>query len=328
MRYTKISPAFLLGLLLALAAVLLIGEAYARLSLPQDIRRHFGQGPAQQGIYRPDPEIGADFRSYNDFRAVNAAWLAKLGPLDLAKPTWLLFGNSFVQGPGHLADTAARMLPELRIFGLRRLIDLPLRAAEARQLLSHGLKPRRIFFVILPVDLLHIGKRPLSFIEVDADGAIATRLRWPQAPWTPAVTASRLATIVWIRSGRAAGDPSFDPRRVAAAPSPRVQRDLLRIFNHLGETSRRYDAPVTVVALPSREQVFGRAGFGFQETLAELTRRAGLDYLDARRPFVEAADKMPLFVPDWHFSAHGNALLVQELVEHDKARAGKAANQP
>jgi hypothetical protein len=319
---------FIAGFLASLAAVLLIGEAYARFSPPRDIRQQFGQNPTQERLYKPDPELGADFRSYDDFRALNAAWLRQLGPLDLAKPTWLLFGNSFVQGPGHVADTATQMLPELRIFALRLHIDLPLRAAEARQLLSHGLKPRRIFFVMLPVDLLQIGKRPLSFIEVNAEGAITTRLRWPDAPWTWAVTASRLATIAWIRSGRAAGDPSFDPRRVTATPSPRVQRDLLRIFNHLAETSRRYDVPVTVVALPGREQVFGRTGFGFQETLAELTRRAGLDFHDARRPFIEAADKISLFVPDWHFSARGNALAVRELVALDKARAGEAAQRP
>ena len=104
-------------------------------------------------------------------------------------------------------------------------------------------------------------------------------------------------------------------------PSLRVQDDLSRIFNHLAETSRRYRVPVTVVVLPNRDQVFGRAGFGFQDTLAQLSRRAGLDFLDARQPFVDASDKLSLFVPDWHFPGRGNALLVQELVEHDKRRA-------
>jgi len=301
----------------------LIGEAFARLSLPRDIRQHFGQDATQERIYKPDPVLGADFRSYDDYRALNAAGLSRLGPLELRKPTWLLFGNSFVQGAGHLADTAERMLPDIRIFALRRFVDLPLRAAEARQLLSHGLRPQRIFFVMQPIDQLQIGKRPLSFIEVNAEGAITTRLRWPDPPWTSAVTASRLATIAWIRSGRSAGDPSFNIRRIAETPSPRMQQDLLRIFNHLGETSRRFKVPVTVVVLPDRAQVLGGAGFGFQEAVTELTRRAGIDFLDARRPFVETADKMSLYVPDWHFSERGNALLVQELVDHAKAQAAK-----
>ena len=210
-----------------------------------------------------------------------------------------------MQGPGHLADTAERTLPDIRIFALRRFVELPLRAAEARQLLANGLRPQRIFFVMLPIDTVQVGKRPLSFIDVRPDGAFANRMRWPEPPWTSVVTGSRLATIAWIRSGRAAGDLSFDIRRVSDVPSLRVQDDLSRILNHLAETSRRYRVPVTVVAVPNRDQVFGRAGFGFQDTLAQLSQRAGLDFLDVRQPFVDASDKLSLFVPDWHFTATG-----------------------
>ena len=176
----------------------------------------------------------------------------------MPKRTWLMFGNSFVQGPGHLADTAERALPDIRIFALRRQSELPLRAAEARLLLANGLRPERIFFVMFPIETLQIGRRPLSFIEVRPDGAIATRVRWPDQPWTSLVTSSRLATIAWIRSGRSAGDPSFDFRRVSGVPSPRVQADLSRILDHLGETSRRFNVPVTIVAVPDRDQILGR----------------------------------------------------------------------
>ncbi len=314
---------FAAGLLVSVVAVLLIGEAVARLAMPKDIRDQLDPDAKQPRAYRPDPQIGADFRSYDDFRKLNAPILERLGPLDSSKPTWLLFGNSFVQGPGHLADTAERALPDTRIFALRRFVELPLRAAEARQLLAHGLRPERIFFVMLPIDTVQIGKRPLSFIDVRPDGAFANRMRWPEQPWTSVVTGSRLATIAWIRSGRAAGDPSFNLRRVADAPSQRVQDDLSRILDHLAETSRRYKVPVTVVALPNRDQVFGRTGYGFQDTLAQLAQRAGLDFLDVRRPFADASDKLSLFVPDWHFTERGNALLVRELAEHDKAQAAK-----
>lgn len=314
---------FVTGFLVCAAAVLLIGEALARLAWPQDVRDLLDPGSGNPGAYRSDPQIGADFRSFEEFRRLNAASLSRLGPLDSAKSTWLLFGNSFVQGPGHLADTAERMLPDMRIFAMRQFVELPLRAAEARQLLDNGLRPERIFFVMLPIDLLQIGKRPLSYIEVRPDGGLATRLRWPGEPWGTAVKSSRLATIAWIRSGRAAGDPSFDPRRIDATPQPRVQEDLLRIFGHLAETSRRHNVPVTVVALPNRDQVFGRAGLGFQDTLAQLAGKAGLDFLDARRPYADASDKMSLFVPDWHFSARGNAMLVELLIEHAKSRASR-----
>lgn len=301
---------------MSLFTVLLVGEVFARLSLPPDIRQHFGAGPAQAGIYKPDPELGVDYRSYEDFRADNAARLAALGALDAPTPTWLFFGNSFVQASGMLADTVRRAVPDRRIFDLRKNELLPLRAAQARQLLRAGLRPQRIFFALMPIDTLQIGKRPLSYLAVGDDGAIATRRRWPDPPWDLFVPESRLAAIAWIRSGRSDGDPGFNRYTVSDTPSARLQDDLLRILNHLAETSRQFGVPVTIVTLPSREQVFGRSGFGFQEALKELSRRVKLDYYDARAPLLEASDKRALFLPDWHFSAHGNALLSQGLLEH------------
>ena len=127
---------------------------------------------------------------------------------------------------------------------------------------------------------------------------------------------SRLAAIAWLRSGRAVGDPGFDRRKVAANPSARVRGDLARILDDLAETSRRYGVPVTVIVLPDREQIFGRAGFGFQDTVRELSRRARLDFYDARAPLVEADNKRGLFLPDWHFNERGNTLVMQGLLAH------------
>jgi hypothetical protein len=60
---------FFAGLLAALLAVLLTGEVLARLAMPKDIREQL-QGAAQpQRWYKPDPLIGADFRSYEDLQA-------------------------------------------------------------------------------------------------------------------------------------------------------------------------------------------------------------------------------------------------------------------
>ena len=321
--------AFAGGYLAALAAVLLIGEAYARLAPPRDIRRELGQRPPQdERIYRRDPDIGVAFRSYDEFRAANAAALSRPGPLDSPQPTWLWLGNSYVHGPDNLADTAERAWPGLRIFAVRKLSILPLRAAEARLLLSEGLRPQRIIFALMPQDLFLIGKRPLAFIDVNAEGAITTRLRWPDPPWTPLVTGSQLVTIAWIRSGRAAGDPSFDGRRMTEAPSPRVQGDLLRIFNHLMETSRRYGVPVTVLALPEQTQVLGRATLGFQDALPDLARRAGIDLYDARAPFVEAADKSSLLRADRYYNERGFTLVLQGLADHIRAQGSQVPAAP
>ena len=318
------SAPFIGSLIAALLAVLLIGEAAARIALPKDIRLALGADRGRPPIYKPDPQIGVDFRSFEDFSRHVGISLSRLGPLDMPKRTWLMFGNSFVQGRGHLADTAQNALPDIRIFALRRQTELPLRAAEARLLLANGLRPERIFFVMFPIDTPQIGRRPLSFIDVHPDGSMATRVRWPDEPWTPLVKNSRLATIAWIRSGRSAGDPSFDFRRVSGVPSPRVQDDLSRILDHLGETSRRFNVPVTIVAVPDRGQILGQSGFGFQDTLAQLSRRAGLDFLDVRKPFVEATDKLTLFVPDWHFNERGNKLFLQALLDYMKTAATRS----
>jgi hypothetical protein len=308
------------GFAAAFGVVLLIGEAYARLAPPRDVSEHFGQGAAKVGIYRSDPQLGADYRSFEEFRKENAARLAELGSLKSVTPTWLFFGNSFVQAPGMMADAARRMQPGRRVFNLGRNIEIPLRAAQARHLLAAGLRPERLFFVLLPLDLTQIGERPLSFIDVTTDGAITTRLRWPDPPWTSLVTGSRLASIAWIRSGRSDGDPTFNRHKVAEAPSARVLDDLARILDHLAETSRRYGVPVTVIALPNREQVFGRAGFGFQDALRDLSCRAGLDFYDGSAALLNVDDTRGLFLPDWHFNERGNTLLMQGLLAHLHSR--------
>lgn len=314
-------PAFAAGFLASLAVVLLIGEAYVRLSPPKDIRQQTGRVQmADERIYQSDPSIGVTFRSYDAFRSANAQVLSELGPLDSPQPTWLWFGNSYIHGPSNLADTALRFWPEVRIFALRKHAILPLRAAEARLLLSQGLRPQRIVFAVMPQDLIPIGKRPLAFLDVTADGAITTRLRWPEPPWTPLVTGSQLVTIAWIRSGRSDGNPSFNPRRIAETPSPRVQDDLLRVFNHLAETSHRYGVPVTVLALPEHVQVIGRAPLGFQDALPELARRAGLDFYDARLPFFEEADKASLLRADRYYTERGFMLVLQGLTDHVRAK--------
>jgi hypothetical protein len=304
------------GFVAAFGIVLVIGEAYARLAPPRDVREHFGLAAPKSGVYRSDPQLGADYRSFDDLRNEHAARLAELGPLKSATPTWLFFGNSFVQASGMMADTARRMQPDRRVFNLGRNIEIPLRAAQARHLLAVGLRPERMFFVLLPLDLIQIGKRPLSFIDVSPDGGITTRLRWPDPPWTGLVTGSRLASIAWIRSGRSDGDPTFNRHKVADDPSARVLDDLARILDHLAETSRRYSVPVTVVALPNREQVFGRAGFGFQDALRDLSRKAGFDFYDARAALLNVDDTHALFLPDWHFNERGNILLMQGLLAH------------
>jgi hypothetical protein len=316
---------FALGCVAALIGLLVLGEAYLRVWQPRDVREYFGGDIGVRGIYRSDPVLGVAYQSYAGFAGENARRLAQLGPLASQRPTWLFFGNSFVQAPGMLADTAQAALPERRIFHLARNEILPLRVDQARLLLEAGLRPQRIFFALMPHELWMIGRRPLSFIQVNRQGVITTRIRLPDPPWDRLVSGSRLAAIAWIRLGRAHGDPSFRPRAVAETPSERVQADLRRLFAGLGETSRKFAVPVTLVLIPIREQILGRASFGFQDAVMPLCRQAGFDCYDARGPLMKAADKPSLFLPDWHFTARGNRLLLDGLLAHLDALAARAA---
>jgi hypothetical protein len=68
-------PAFAVGVLLSVAAVLLLGEASARIVWPRDVRHHFGEALESRAVYRPDRQLGADYRSYEDFQATTPnAW--------------------------------------------------------------------------------------------------------------------------------------------------------------------------------------------------------------------------------------------------------------
>jgi hypothetical protein len=322
---------FALGFAGALCAAIMVAELHLRLWLPPDVREYFGDETAQDGIFRPDPLIGVDYRNYRAFADDNAQRLAALGPLDDSTPTWLFFGNSFVQAPGMLADTARAAMPDRRIFNLARNEHLSLRVAQARWLIAAGLRPERVFFVLLPHDLWHIGKRPLAFIAVNARGAMGARLRLPDAPWDGPIRSSRLAAVAWARIGWAAGDPAFKPRMVAERPSRRVAEDLDRLFAVLGEIGQRHSIPVTVITLPNREQIYGQSPFGFQAAIDDLARRHGLDHYDAREPFVSAANKAMLFEPDAHFSPYGNRLLLAGLVAHLAAletRSAQRGRQP
>jgi hypothetical protein len=70
------------GLCAAFATVLALGEGYARLRLPSDIGQQLGENPVHKGIYKPDPVLGVDYRSYEDFYAENIQRLSELGSLE------------------------------------------------------------------------------------------------------------------------------------------------------------------------------------------------------------------------------------------------------
>ena len=318
---------FGLGFSLGLAAPLLVAEIFVRLLPPSDIQAWLGENSQLADIYRPDPILGADYRSFEDFRRDYAARLGKLGPLDSAQPTWAWFGNSFVQAPDMLEETAQLELPGIRMFYLARNEPVNLRVVQVRLLLKNGLRSQRIVFALLPIDVAELGKQPLASILVTSHGAITYRVRNPGPPLDALLRVSRLATVAWVRSGRHVWDRSFRPTQVAWTLPPMLAGDLRKFMSVLGEASRKSAVPITVLLIPNREQIFGTAGFALQDAVAEMCRGERLDCFDARQVFGSATDKRSLFLPDWHFTPRGNRLLLTHLLAHFDQR-NAATSEP
>lgn len=218
-----------------------------------------------------------------------------------------------------LAETAQVMRPETQMFFLQRNEPLPVRVAQLEALLGNGLAPERVIFAILPIDALHLGRHSLSSIHVTRRGAISYRPRLPREPLATVIRSSRLASTAWIRSGRHPFDPAFDPRRVTSEVRPTLRSDLQTLLSALNRLAERHRVPATVLLIPNREQIFGTAGFAFQDEIVALCRTAGLDYVDVRHVFEGEKEKPQLFLPDWHFTPRGNGLVLSALLAHLEA---------
>ena len=307
---------FVVGLLLGVSLPLVAGEIYARARPPANLQQYLGDRSPMSGIYRPDPALRVAYVSPAAFRQQYDDRLRQLGSLSSSQPTWAWFGNSFVQADGMLGDTAQAGLPHRRMFFLQRNEPLAVRVAQIRMLLEQGLRPQRIFFVLLPIDIEDIGKWPISSIFVNRSGAITYRVSKPPALLDALIEESDLALLAWVRSGGRYPNPSYRRDQVLTDLPPVTRADLAGMCAILGELSRRFDVPVTIVLLPNRAQVFGTMGYHLQDAVAGIARQAGLEVFDARSAFDGVANRRDLFLPDWHFNPEGNRLLLHAILGH------------
>ncbi len=310
---------FTLGVALAAVLMLALAETYLRLFPPRDLHPYLGESSPLTGLYAPDPDFAVTYRSWDAFATDNAEHLAPHLPLadhPDRRPVWAFFGNSFVQAPGMLADTARATLPGRRIFHLGRNEVLFVRFAQVKLLLENGFKPERVFVLIMPLDLGATGSQPLDTIRVNSQGAMIYEPRYPDGPLGWLVRCSRTAFTAWARAGRHRGNPSFHVRTLCRTPHERLLDDARQLFGNLARITRAKGVPVTVLLVPAHEQIMGQEGFGLQDALAPLLRQQGLDVCDVREAFVNAPDRPGLFLPDKHFNERGNRLLLSELLKH------------
>lgn len=162
---------FALGCVLAVTLFAGFAEGYLRLFPPRDLHPYLGESSPLTGIYRPDGDFGITYRDWEALAADNDDRLREYLPFEshaAGRPLWAFFGNSFVQAPGMLADTARQALPGTRVFNLGKNELLPLRLAQVKLLLENGLRPERIFVALMPVDVLGLGEQPLATQRVTA----------------------------------------------------------------------------------------------------------------------------------------------------------------
>ncbi len=317
------------GLVSAVAAVFAVGELYLRVAPPGDLAPYLPQSD-RVGPYRNDPKYGVQYRSLDALSADNPGRFEVYRPLltyPYPPPTWAFFGSSFAQAPGMLADTAREFVPQRLTFNLAKNEPVPVRLAQAEFLLDNGLRPERIFLVVIPLDVYTFAQHGLDQLHATEGGAIAYTPRLPRVGGD-AIRHSRLALKGWTRTTLHLNRPFFPASALHDRVDPAVRADMRTVLGHFAAATARHRVPVTLVLLPSYEQVCRGARFAVQEALTEDARALGLDVCDACAPFRAWPDKPALFIPDKHFSATGNRLLLAAILEHLKATDPRAADLP
>lgn len=315
-----------LGCVASVTVLASLAECFLRRFPPQPQQAYLGEASQRRGPFKADETFGVAYASFDDFTAENVDRMQPFLPLPApGPPLWAFFGNSFVQAPGMLADTLRERVPSRRIFHLGRNEDLIVRFAQIALLLERGLRPERIFVVLMPIDLLGLGAQPLATVQVTDRGAIGYRPRLPHGAGEWLFARSAIARAAWFRAGRQRGNPDFDSHALYDYVDPVLLDDLRRLFTRLKVRTDAQAVPVTVVLIPAYHQVLRGARYGFQDTVAALLSEIGYDVFDPRAAFARAASPT-LFVPDKHLSPDGNRLLASALLAHLAERGVYAAN--
>ncbi len=168
-----------------------------------------------------------------------------------------------------LADTARQFVPQRFVFNLGKNEPFPVRFAQAEFLLDSGLKPERIFVVIIPLDVL-FARHALDQYGATRGGALVYAPRLPPVGGG-LVQNSRLALKAWTRT-RLHQNLTIPVSTDRVHPA--VRADLQTVFGHFAEATKRHGVPVTVVLLPDYQQVFGTSEMGLQATIPEDARAA------------------------------------------------------
>ena len=189
------------GFAVAVIALIAIGEASMRMAPPRAVRPYLADDTTP-GPFRSDPVYGVQYKSWQSFHDDYWEELIpheKLFTSTDPPPTWAMFGSSFVHATGMLADTTRKYVPNRHVFNLGRNEFVYVRAAQIDLLLEHGLRPERILFELMPLDISVLARHTFEMVHAGKGGALAYQPRMP--PFGAAVVRdSRLALAGWVRA--------------------------------------------------------------------------------------------------------------------------------
>lgn len=308
---------FAAGFTLAVFALLVIGEIGLRVVPPRAVQPYL-PNDNRPGPFRSDPVYGVQYKSWEAFQADYADAFkanADLFTQEDQPKNWAMFGSSFVHAPKMLADTSRQYIPNRRVFNLGRNEVQYVRAAQMEMVLEHGLRPERIVYALMPLDISVFAKQGFAMVRASEGGAMAFDPRLPSIGGA-IVRNSRLAFSGWVRAELQNNVPFYKPSEMTRRMDSRIVEEVDYLFARLGELSQRYHVPITVLLIPNHEQITKGAGFAFQDELTRIAREKGLDVLDVRDSFCDYPDKPALFIPDKHFSDLGNRILLSAFVKH------------
>ncbi len=321
--------AIALGAVAAAIVVFAMGELYLRVAPPSDLAPYLRESD-KLGPYRTDDTFGVQYKSLEALAADNPGRLEPYLPLfNNPQPprTWAFFGSSFAQAPGMLADTSRKYVPQRVTFNLGKNEPFAHRFTQAAFLLDAGLKPERIFFVCIPLDVHSLALHGIDQYRVTESGAMVYEPRVPPVGgWL--VRNSRLALKGWTRTTLHLNRPLFPASALFTRIDPVVRQNQQAALARFATAIAPHGVPVTVVLLPSYEQVTRGAKFAVQDALAEDARAVGFDVCDTRNAFHSYPNKPALFIPDKHFSEIGNRVLLATIIDHLKANHLQAADLP
>jgi hypothetical protein len=304
-----------------------LAELFLHWYPPADIYPYLGRRSPLTGPFAPDSDFVVGYRSWQAFDDANRSALSSYLPFSRdARPVWAFFGNSFVHMPGMLADAARQRVHDRLIFNLGRNELLPVRLAQIKLLLEHGLRPERVFIAVMPIDVEPIARQPLDTYRVTARGAITYDPSWPAGAFGQLVRGSSLGRTAWIRCRQAL--PRWRRPSLYEAVDDHTASDVERLFTNLAQVGRRHRVPMTIMLIPAYHQVAKSAHFAFQDRVARILKPLGYDVFDPREAYLGASDRNNLFLPDLHFNARGNALLLEELLKHQPVQSLLARAEP